>query len=276
VARAASAADLAERERKRTETLAISGAISEKEKDTADQGAVMRNRDWKAAEFSRDVARYELLQAQALLKVGPAGSAPFELTAPVTGVVLNVFEENARSVAPGTPLLEIGDPTELETEIELLSTDAAGVVPGASVWIERWGGAEPLPARVRLVEPAAFTKTSALGVEEQRVRVLADFTGPLPASPKLGDRFRVEGRIQTWHADAVLQVPAGALFRRGQAWKCFTLENGTARLREVKVGHQNGQTAEILAGLQEGDEVIVHPPDAVHEDLRVQKRRTEP
>jgi HlyD family secretion protein len=276
VARAASAADLAERERKRAEALSGSGSISERERDNADLSATMRNREWKAAEFSRDVARFELLQAQALLRAGPSGSAPLELTSPVNGVVLNVFEENARSVAPGTALLEIGDPTELEAEIELLSTDAAGVMPGAAVSIERWGGAEPLPARVRLVEPAAFTKTSALGVEEQRVRILADFTSPLPSSPKLGDRFRVEGRIQTWHADSVLQVPAGALFRRGLNWHCFILKNGLARLREVRVGHQNGQAAEILAGLREGEEVLVHPPDAVREGLRVEKRRPTP
>ena len=276
VARAASAADLAERERKRAEALAGSGAISERERDSAGLGAEMRNREWKAAEFSRDVARYELVQAQALLRTGPAGSAPLELLSPVTGVVLNVFEENARSVAPGTALLEIGDPNELETEIELLSTDAAGVVPGATASIERWGGTDPLPARVRLVEPAAFTKTSALGVEEQRVRVMLDFTGPLPTAPKLGDRFRVEGRIQTWHAERVLQVPAGALFRRGMAWTCFTLTDGAARLREVQVGHQNGQTAEILSGLQEGELVLVHPPDAVREGLRVQQRQPNP
>lgn len=275
VARAASAADLAARERVRAESLASTGAISDKERDTAELGAVMRNREWKAAEFSRDVARYEVVQAQALLRTGPMGSAPFEITAPVSGVVLNVFEENSRSVVPGTPLLEIGDPGELETEIELLSTDAAGVVPGAPVSIERWGGPESLPAKVRLVEPAAFTKTSALGVEEQRVRILVDFTAPLPVAPKLGDRFRVEGRIQTWRGEKVLQVPAGALFRRGSRWKCFTIANGLARLREVQVGHQNGQAAEILSGLQEGEDVIVHPPDAVREGLRVQKRRSE-
>lgn len=276
VARAASAAALAERERKRADALAGSGAIAENEKDTADMGAEMRKREWKAAEFSRDVARYELAQAQALLRSGPEGSAPLTLFSPVNGVVLNVFEENARSVAPGTALLEIGDPNELETEIELLSTDAAGVAAGAAASIERWGGPDPLPARVRLVEPAAFTKTSALGVEEQRVRVLLDFSGPLPTAPKLGDRFRVEGRIQTWRSEQVLQVPAGALFRRGMVWKCFTLTEGAARLREVQVGHQNGQTAEILSGLQEGEEVLVHPPDAVHEGLRVQPRRSEP
>ena len=276
LARAASAAELATRERARAEILARSGAISEQERDTTDLGALMRNREWKAAEFSRDIARYELAQAQAILRSGPSGSAPLEITAPANGVVLNVFEENTRNVAPGTPLLEIGDPSELETEIELLSTDAAAVQPGAPVSIERWGGPQPLPARVRLVEPAAFTKTSALGVEEQRVRVLVEFTAALPVSPKLGDRFRVEGRIQTWHSNRVLQVPVGALFRRGTHWKCFTIADGTARLQDVTVGHQNGQTAEILNGLSEGEAVIVHPPDAVREGLRVQPRLATP
>ncbi|RFC46418.1 MAG: HlyD family secretion protein [Verrucomicrobia bacterium] len=276
VARAASAADLASRERARADVLSRSGAISEQERDAAELGASMRNREWKAAEFSRDISRYELAQAQATLRSGPLGSAPLEITSPINGVVLNVFEENARSVAPGTPLLEVGDPSELEIEIELLSTDAAGVHLGAPVSIERWGGPDPLPAKVRLVEPAAFTKTSALGVEEQRVRVLVDFNATLPLSPKLGDRFRVEGRIQTWHSNRVLQVPAGALFRRGVVWKCFTLSGGAARLQELKVGHQNGQTAEILSGLAAGEAVIVHPPDAVREGLRVQARPSEP
>jgi HlyD family secretion protein len=276
VDRAASAADLASRERARADVLSSSGAISEQERDAAELGASMRNREWKAAEFSRDIARYEVDQAQATLRSGPLGSAPLEITSPVNGVVLNVFEENTRSVAPGTPLLEVGDPSELETEIELLSTDAVGVQPGAPVSIERWGGPNPLPARVRMVEPAAFTKTSALGVEEQRVRVLVDFNAPLPLSPRLGDRFRVEGRIQTWHSNRVLQVPTGALFRRGVVWKCFVLSGGTARLQELNVGHQNSQTAEILSGLAVGESVIVHPPDAVREGLRIQPRLSAP
>lgn len=272
VARTAAAAELADRERARTESLAGSGAISEKERDAADLTATIRGREWKAAEFSRDIARYELAQAEAVLQNGSSGSKPVEVKAPVSGVVLNVFEENTRAVAPGTPLLEVGDPSEIEAEIELLSTDAAGVQPGAPVLVERWGGAAPLQARVRLVEPAAFTKTSALGVEEQRVRVLADFTSPLPASPKLGDRYRIEGRVRIWHTDSALQVPTGALFRRGSVWNCFTLEGGTVGLRELQVGHQNGSTAEILSGLAEGESVILHPPDAVREGLRVRPR----
>jgi HlyD family secretion protein len=272
VARTAAAADLANREKARTESLAGSGAISEKERDSADLTAAIRGREWKAAEFSRDIARYELVQAEAVLQNGSAGSTPVEVRAPVSGVVLNIFEENTRAVAPGTPLLEVGDPSEIEAEIEMLSTDAAGVQPGAPVLVERWGGAAPLPARVRLVEPAAFTKTSALGVEEQRVRVLAEFTAPLPESPKLGDRYRIEGRVRIWHSESALQIPSGALFRRGTVWNCFTVENGLVRLRELQVGHQNGSSAEILSGLAEGESVVLHPPDAVREGLRVRQR----
>ncbi len=272
VASTAAAADLANREKARTESLAGSGAISEKERDAADLTATIRGREWKAAEFGRDIARYELAQAEAVLQNSSAGSTPVEIKAPVSGMVLNVFEENTRTVAPGTPLLEVGDPSEIEAEIEMLSTDAAGVQPGAPVLVERWGGPAPLQARVRLVEPAAFTKTSALGVEEQRVRVLADFTSPLPDSPKLGDRYRIEGRVRIWHADSALQIPSGALFRRGTVWNCFTVEGGIVRLRELQVGHQNGSAAEILSGLAEGESVVLHPPDAVHEGLRVRLR----
>jgi HlyD family secretion protein len=272
VERTAAAAELANRESARTNSLAGSGAISDKERDASDLTATIRSREWKAAEFSRDIARHELALAEAVLQNGPAGSKPVEVRAPVSGVVLNVFEENARAVAPGTPLLELGDPSDIEAEIEMLSTDAAGVHPGAPVIVERWGGPTPLQARVRLVEPSAFTKTSALGVEEQRVRVLAGFTSPLPDSPKLGDRYRIEARVQTWHAESVLQIPSGALFRRGTVWNCFTVEGGLVRLRELHVGHQNGSTAEILSGLSEGESVVLHPPDAVREGSRVRER----
>ena len=271
--RARAAADLATRDKARADSLSKSGAISEKERDAAEMGASMRARELKAAEFNRDIARYELAQAEALLHNGRAGSAPMELRSPVSGVVLNVLEENARPVFPGAQLLELGDPSELEAEIEVLSNDAAAILPGAPVRIERWGGPGPLPGRVRRVEPAAFTKTSALGVEEQRVRVLVDFSAPLPDTPKLGDRFRVEGRIQTWKGDHVLQVPAGALFRRGETWNCFVLERGEARLRSLEVGRQNPDNVQILSGLKEGETVVVHPPEAVRQGSRITERK---
>ena len=157
--------------------------------------------------------------------------APKEVKAPATGRVLEVIEENARTVAAGAPLLEIGDPTDLEVVVEVLSRDGAAIAPGSKVEFEQWGGAESaaLIGRVRLVEPAAFTKVSALGVEEQRVRVIADLLTPPEQRRSLGDNFRVEARIIIWETDKALKVPSGALFRRGDQWATFVLAEGRAR-----------------------------------------------
>jgi HlyD family secretion protein len=157
----------------------------------------------------------------------------------------------------------------LELVIELLSTDAVKVRPGALVLIEGWGGPEALEARVRLIEPSAFTKVSALGIEEQRVNVVADLTTP---ATTLGDGYRVEGRVVVWQADDVLQVPVSALFRRGETWNLFLIENGVAHLREVAVGQRTPFAAEIKSGLQEGTRVIVHPSNQITDGTRVEAR----
>jgi HlyD family secretion protein len=228
------------------------------------------------AEFSRQVAEFELAQAKATLQQAQAPNGakaePYRIVAPVTGFVLAVSEENARWVAAGTPLMEVGDPRDLEAEIELLSSDAVAVRPGAPVSIEEWGGPAPLRARVSLIEPGAYTKVSALGVEEQRVKVRVEFTDDLPADHPLGDRFRVEARIETWSAPDVLQVPTGALFRRGGDWLTFVVENGRARVRKVEIAHNNGVSAEIRAGLRAGQRVVLHPPDTLSEGKAVRPR----
>jgi HlyD family secretion protein len=270
--RAESAAELAKRDQARSNTLSTSGAISDKEKDLADLTAAMSVRELRSAEFGRNVARFELEQARVMLHEEPRGSAAIEVKAPVSGVVLTVFEENARAIIPGTPLLEIGNPADLEVEIELLSADAVLVREGAPVELERWGGSTALTGSVRRVEPAAFTKTSALGVEEQRVRVLVDFTHPAGDEPLIGDRFRVEGRIELWRSQKALTIPAGALFRRGPTWAVFRNDHGRARSASVQIGHHNGEVAEILSGLEEGDEIITYPPDSVREDKRIRPR----
>ncbi len=276
VERARSAADLAKKEQQRTEALSKSGAASAREADQAETEAALRSRELRSAEFARNVAEFEVQQARAALMQAEGGrehsGEPLKLVAPADGFVLNVFEESARIIAAGTPVMEVGDPTNLEAEIELLSTDAAGVKPGADVSIERWGGENPLRARVALVEPAAFTKISALGVEEQRVKVRVDFVDPLPRELQLGDRYRVEARIVTWHSDNTLCIPTGALFRRGGDWMCFIIEGGKAKLQKVEVGHNNGVLAEVLSGVQEGTRVILHPPDAVSEGAPVTPR----
>jgi len=277
--RARSSAELAAKEKERTGSLRKSGAVSQREYDAAELEATVRSRELRSAEFALKIAEFELEQAEAALLqaqgMNPPSGQAVEIKAPVTGFVLNVFEESARVITPGTQIMEVGDPNDLEAEIELLSTDAANVKVGAEVAIERWGGEKPLRASVSLVEPAAFTKVSALGVEEQRVNVRVDFTDPLPGERQLGDRYRVEARIITWRSDDVLRVPTGALFRRGNEWMCFTAEGGTATLVKVNVGHNNGLEAEVLGGLKEGQRVILHPPDLIVPGTRVKERSRE-
>lgn len=172
-------------------------------------------------------------------------------------------------VPSGFPLLEVGDPTDLEVRIEVLSRNGVRIAPGARVLLEHWGGERPLEARVRLVEPAAFTKVSALGVEEQRVYVIADFVDPVEARPTLGDGYRVEARIVTWEGSNVLRVPAGALFQREGVWQTFVFEGGRAQLRTVTPGRSNGIETEIVDGVSEGEAVIVYPGDRVEDGSRV-------
>ena len=197
--------------------------------------------------------------------------APTEVKALAGGRVLRVFEENARVVIAGMPLLEIGDPADLEVVIEVLSRDGAAISPGTKVELEQWGasGASDLLARVRLVEPAAFTKVSALGVEEQRVNVVADLLTPPDQRRNVGDSFRVEARIIVWETDQALKVPAGALFRLGDQWAAFALAAGRAQLRPVKVGRSSGTETQILDGLQEGEPVILYPGSRIHDGQRV-------
>jgi HlyD family secretion protein len=196
------------------------------------------------------------------------GAAPSAVVrSPMNGSVLRVIEENERVVAAGTPLLELSNTPQLEIVVDVLSTDAVRISAGAPVLIEEWGGSEAMPARVRLVEPSAFTKISALGIEEQRVNVIAHFVG---AHGALGDGYRIEARIVVWEGDNVLKVPSSALFRRGQGWSAFTFANGRARRREVEVGHRAALEVEIVRGLEEGDEIILHPTNLIDDGARVE------
>ena len=271
--RSASLVELAEKEFARADALIRTHAIPAREWDAAGNLVQVRTRERNAAEFALRVADFEIAQAKAALLQsegpGPDSGKPLEILAPVTGYVLNVFEESARIVTPGMALMEVGDPHDLEAEIELLSSDAVGVQPGAEVSIEQWGGEAPLRGRVTLVERGGFTKFSALGVEEQRVKVRVDFIDPPPPGKELGDRYRVEARIVTWHGEDILQVPAGALFRRGSEWMAFVIQGGKAVLRKVDIAHHNGTAAEVVVGLAENDEVILHPPDTIAEGAKV-------
>jgi HlyD family secretion protein len=200
---------------------------------------------------------------------GGHARAAVEVKAPASGRVLRVIEESSRVVVAGMALMEIGDPADLEVVVEVLSRDGAALRPGTKVELEQWGGNEPLEARVRLVEPAAFTKVSALGVEEQRVKVIADVVTPVEKRASLGDQFRVEARLITWESDKVLKVASGAVFRRDNQHAVFAMRNGRAVFQPVTIGRHSGTETEITDGVREGDEAIIYPGDRIQDGQRV-------
>lgn len=269
-----SALKMADADRDRMRAVTREGTLSKSDRDKMEGDASIRAAEVRVAEFSLQVIDHELAQARATLDRPEAvftGNL-VEVKSPVSGRLLKVMQESEMVVAPGTPILEIGDPADIEIEAEILSRDAVAIRPGDSVEVEQWGGEAPLRGRVRRVEPAAFTKISALGVEEQRVIVLSDPVEMPEAAKALGDRYRVEVRVAIWHADDVLVVPAGALFREGNAWKTYRYRDGKARLTGIEAGHSDGRFTEILSGLEPGDEVLLHPPDTVKDGSAVRKR----
>ncbi len=270
--RAAVAGRMFSAELARAKQLRDERVASPQEFDLAQMRAETAVQDVRAAEFSFQVAEFELEQAKVLVTRGQPGGNPAEpltLTSPVSGRILRVYQESSRVVPAGFALVEVGDPTDLELRIEVLSRDAVAIRPGARVLLGQWGGPDPLQARVRLVEPAAFTKISALGVEEQRVYVIADFIDEPAPRMTLGDSYRVEARIVIWENASALRAPAGALFQRMGAWQGFVVDGGRARLRPIKVGRSNGVLTEVLDGLAEGDRLVVYPGDKVLDGTRV-------
>ncbi|MCF7990058.1 MAG: HlyD family efflux transporter periplasmic adaptor subunit [Thiohalocapsa sp.] len=270
----------------RMEPLAEQGVISRAQLDQVRMESESADAALRAAEHAADVARYEVEAARSALAYSAAGEAdePVErvpVRSPVDGRVLKVLRECEGPVVMGDVLIEIGDPTRLEVEVDLLSADAVRVRPGTRVRFERWGGEAPLEGVVRTVEPVGFTKISALGVEEQRVLVICDFTSPPALWQRLGDGYRVEASFVIWEADDVLQVPAGSLFRRGGGarggsgddWALFAVVDGRAALRDVEVGQRTGLAAQILDGVQSGEVVIDHPSDEVADGGRVKVRQ---
>ena len=268
------ASKMAESELERVRSVTRSGTMSQSDRDRVDMESSMRAAEARAAEFSQQVADYELTQARAALERPEASSIGnlVDVKSPVSGRILKVMQESEMVVAPGVQILEIGDPADIEIEAEILSRDAVSIHPGDSAEIDQWGGENPLKGRVRRIEPAAFTKISALGVEEQRVIVLSDLIDPPDVAKGLGDRYRVEVRVAIWHAEDVLIVPAGSLFREGNAWKTYVFSNGKAKLTSIEAGHSDGRSTEILSGVNAGEEVLVHPPDTVKDGAAVMKR----
>ena len=207
-----------------------------------------------AAKADLERARTSLGYSAAKKSV-PVGEA-VEVRSPVSGKVLKLHRESEGVVNAGDPLLDIGNPRNMEVKVEVLSADAVKIRKGTPVLFERWGGEKPLAGKVRVVEPAGFTKISSLGVEEQRVLVIANFTSPPEDWEGLGDAYRLDTSFIIWEAADVLQAPASSLFRKGEGWAVFVVENKKARLRAVEVGQRNGLTAELISGLREGETII--------------------
>lgn len=260
----------------RTRTLVERGASTTQARERAELVMRVADRDMRAAEFQSHAAEHELGQAQALLARyldGSNGASDaWTVRAPVPGVVLKVAQESETIVQPGTPLVEIGDPRDLEIVVDVLSTDAVEIRPGAEVAIDRWGGQGVISGRVRRVEPAAATKVSTLGVEEQRVDVLVDISSPPEQWAGLGDAFQVDTRITVFVQEDATIIPTGALFRRGDTWSVYLVNNGRAQEREVKLLRRSGRFAAVAAGLAPGQPIIVYPSDRVASGVRVDVR----
>ena len=266
--RAAANLQLARDLLKRREQLVEGGLASREELEIARADVASADSALRAAEGAVTQARYQVEVARARLQSPATTGRTVDVRSPADGVLLKRLRESETIVQPGEPLIEIGNPAQKEIVSDLLSTDAVRVKPGDDVSIEQWGGGEPLAGRVRRIEPSGFMKVSALGVEEQRVNVIIDFVTP-SAGRALGDGYRVEVRIVIWRQDDVVTTPVGSLFRQGEGWAVFVVDDNRARLRQVELGQRNSDAGQILKGLQPGEIVILHPPDTLADGARV-------
>jgi HlyD family secretion protein len=270
-ARAKAADGLARDGLARARSLASGGSLPGQELERAEFEARMRSEELASAAFAVKVAAEQVRVARATLgEEGAARGRPSAVRAPASGRVLRVLQKSEGVVPAGTPLLEVGNPEVLELVVDLLTTDAVRVRAGTPVTIQGWGGDRALAARVRKVEPSAFTKLSALGVEEQRVNVIAALTEPPQEWAALGDGFRIEARLVLWQGDDVLKVPQGAAFRHGDGWAVYRIVSGKARLTPVRIGHRGETEVEVLEGLAPGAAVAVHPGDRVKDGASVE------
>lgn len=265
-------------ELRRARGLALKNTISEREVDEAERAYKTGRAVVGTARASLEVRDHELQRARAHL-LSPADVQRSRDTcecvnvmAPVTGTILQLHIESEGVVQIGTPLLDLGDPEQLEIMVELLSSDAVKVRPGDRVILEGWGGEKPLPGTVRRIEPYGYTKVSALGIEEQRVRALVDFDTPPGDLERLGHGYRVQARIVLWESASTLAAPLTALFRDGGQWTVFVEREGRAVKRQVEVGQNDGIHAQIVNGLQSGDRVVVNPSESVRDGVRIEAR----
>lgn len=273
VQRATAETQLAASELKRVRQLVADNFMSPQALEKAEIAERSTRVELDAARLRQQAAQADVKAAEAALSAAdaPAGTRrPIQLSAPVDGYVLQLEERSGRTVAPGTPLVTIGDPSRYEIVVDVLSTDAVRIASGAPILLEGWGGGRTLQARVRLVEPVAFTKISALGVEEQRVNVIGDPVDPLGP---LGDGYRVEARVVIWSADKVTKVPGSSLYRVGNSWRVFVVQDGRLREQEVEVGQRNQDEAQVLKGLQPGELIVRFPSNELKDGVRVEERR---
>jgi len=277
-ARAAAAdAEYTQRNLERIKKLFEGGYVARDVLEQAESGAKRAEANLLSAEAAVKVARFELDKARTALRHSAAEDTRIQdkivtIQAPVNGSILKIYRESEGVVQSGEALIDIGDPEKLEVKVEVLSADAVKIKPGTSVLFERWGGNSNLSGKVRVVEPAGFTKISSLGVEEQRVLVIVDIASFPKSGQNLGDGYRLEASFIIWEGKDVLQVPASALFRKQDGWAVFVVKNKRALKREVKVGQRTGLAAEILSGLAEGEEVISHPDNSIEDGTRVRPR----
>jgi HlyD family secretion protein len=274
---ASASAQLANNEFTRLQPLVKQALISREAFDKAGTEVQTSAATKRSADFGVEVAKYELEAAGTALQYSAAvdSGEPAErvlVRSPIDGKILKVARECEGPVRTGEPLLEVGDPSALEIEVDVLSADAVKIKPGMTVLFDRWGGDKPLEGRVRIVEPIGFTKASALGVEEQRVLIISDFVSEAQLWSRLGDGYRVEANFILWSQENVLQIPASSLFRYNGGWAVFIIESDLAVRREVNVGQRNGLVAQILEGVNDGELVINHPSDEVGDGKRVAVR----
>jgi len=267
--RAKASLKFAEDEVKRIKPLVDRGVATASEFDQAKLQVKTLKSDVESAKFATRVAEHQRAMAESALQrfEDPnSGTQPeqFVIKSPITGKVLAIHRESEGVTSPGAPLVELGDPRALEIVVDVLTRDAVRIESGAEAMVERWGG-DPLPAKVVLVEPSAFTRLSSLGVEEQRVNVILDVEAPYEVWSKLGEGYRVEARMTVWHEDDIVKVPTAALFRSGKAWAVFCVDGDHAKVCPVKLGERSRREAQVLEGLSAGQQVIVHPSDAVED-----------
>ncbi|MBX9656030.1 HlyD family efflux transporter periplasmic adaptor subunit [bacterium] len=282
--RAEAAHNRADAQYKRIRSLRETGSASTEQLEDAELNMRANSEQLTAAKFNVNIADFELEQAKAaLLRFDPnpqtaksPDSTPSEwrmqIHSPISGRVLAVYQESSAVVTPGTSLVAVGDPKDLEVVVDVLSEDAVKVRSGNEVDIAQWGGGDILKGRVRRIEPQAFTKVSALGVEEQRVNIIVDFADPVEKRQALGDQYRIEAEIVIWKGEDIVQVPVSCLFRRNDQWSVFIVKDGVADLRQIEIGERNTLQAQVLKGLEPGEKVIIHPGDQIKSGAKVEAR----